>query len=370
MLSWININLDAVKHNIDIIRGMLEPETKIIAVVKANAYGHGLVEVARAAWAGGAEVLAVRDVEEAVSLRIAKIKAPILVLGYVQQSDYNRIIENNLQVTLFNKEDIHELAKVADEAHTPIRVHIKVDTGLNRLGVPTNELADFVSAINKEHYLVVEAICSHFADCDNKEYSREQIKNIQGALFSLQQSGLTDLPPVHMARSEAIVKFPESIFDMVRPGLAIYGISDAFQGLVPVLSWKTKLVQVKTTPEGSYVGYNLTHKTNRITTVGVLPVGYADGYPRSLSNKGYVLIDGQRVKVIGNISMCMMMVDITGTRSRVGDNVTLIGSDMGDMISAGDLAQWSDSSVYEIVSRISPNIYRHFYENKSEELEV
>lgn len=370
MLSWININLDAVKHNIDIIRKSIEPETKIIAVVKANAYGHGLVEVARAAWLGGAEMLAVRDVEEAVSLRIAKIKAPILVMGYVQPSDYQRIIENNLRLSLFNKEDIRELAQVANEAHTPIRVHIKVDTGLNRLGIATNELADFISAIGREHYLMVEAVYSHFADCGNKEYSNEQVKNMQSALFSLQQSGIGELPPVHMARSEAIIKYPGSIFDMVRPGLAIYGLSDAFEGLVPVMNWKTKIVQVKKVPAGSFVGYNLTHKTNRITTVGVLPVGYADGYCRGLANKSFVLLDGKKVKVIGNISMCMTMVDLTGTGAKLGDNVTLIGSDMGDTISAGELAEWAGTTVYEIVSRISPNIYRHFYENKAEELEV
>lgn len=366
MLTWMNINLNAIKHNIDVIRGAIEPETKIIAVVKANAYGHGLVEVARAAWLGGAELLAVRDVEEAVSLRIAKIKAPILVMGYVQPSDYQRIIENNLQISLFNKEDIRELAQVANESHTPIRVHIKVDTGLNRLGVATNELADFIAAIGKEHYLVVEAVYSHFADCDNREYSNEQIKNMQSALFSAQQSGIGELPPVHMARSEAIIKYPGSIFDMVRPGLAIYGLCDAFEGLIPALSWKTKIVQIKKMPEGSYVGYDLTHKTNRITTVGVLPVGYADGYPRSLSNKSYVLFDGKRVKVIGKISMCMTMVDITGTNARLGDNVTLIGPDMGDMIDAREVADWAGTSVYEIVSRISPEIYRHYYENKSE----
>jgi len=370
MLSWININLDAVKHNIGVIRKSLEPETKIIAVVKANAYGHGLVEVARAAWLGGAEMLAVRDVDEAVSLRIAKIKAPILVMGYVQHSDYHRLVENNLQVSLFNKEDIAELAQVANEAHTPIRIHVKVDTGLNRLGIATNELADFVSAINKEHYLTVEAIYSHFADCSNYEYSIEQIKNMQGALFSLQQTGAVELPQVHMARSEAIAKYSGSIFDMVRPGLAIYGLGDTFEGLVPVLSWKTKIIQIKKVPAGNYVGYGLTYKTDRITTVGVLPIGYADGYPRSLSNKGYALLDGKRIKVIGNISMCMAMVDVTGTGAKLGDDVTLIGSDMGDMISADEVSGWAGTTPYEIVSRISPNIYRHYYENKVEELEV
>lgn len=369
MLSWININLDAVRNNLEKIRDNIEPETKIIAVIKSNAYGHGLVEIARTVWAAGADTLAVADVDEGIQLRIAKIRAPILVLGYTQPSEYQRVIEHGLQITLFNREDVTTLAKTASSSHAPLRVHIKIDTGLHRLGVNPNDVADFARAIKQEPYLILEAIYSHFADSENTAYSREQVKELQSALFLLQQGGFEELPPVHMASSTSISKYPEAHFDAVRPGAALYGIAGGLPGLGPVLKWSTKIVQVKRVSEGSFVGYGLTHKTQRIASLAVLPVGYADGYPRSLSNKAEVLFNGKRVKVVGTIGMNMTVVDVTGLNAKVGDQVVLIGQSLGDIIRVEDLAKWASTNPREIITRIPPTTYRHFCESEDEELE-
>lgn len=368
MQSWINIDINSIRHNVGEIRKLLDSEIKIIAVVKSNAYGHGLVEVARAAWAAGAEMLAVDSVDEGIQLRIAKVRAPILVLGYVQQGEYQRVIEHTLQISIFNKEDIPVLAQTASGAHTPVRVHLKIDTGLHRLGINSNEIVEYAKAIKQEPYLILEALYSHFADTSDIQYSREQIKEMQSALFLLQQGGFDELPPVHMAASGAIKKFPEAHFDMVRPGLAIYGLEESIMNLKPALKWSTKIVQVKRVSEGSQVGLGLTYKTKRIASLAVVPVGYADGYHRELSNKAEMLYGGKRVKVVGNVGMNSTIIDTTGLSAKVGDQVVLIGKSVGDTIKVEDLARWAKTDPREIVACIPSIIYRHFCESEEEEI--
>ena len=363
MLSYLDINLSAIKHNFMVIKSNIDPEVKIIAVVKANAYGHGLVEVGRMAWASGSDMLAVADIEEAIQLRLNKVRAPILILGYTEPSDYHRIIEHSLQITLFNQEDIRVLSQVAADAHSPVRVHVKVDTGMRRLGIAPSQTGEFVNAIKKEPYLIFEAMYSHFADVSNESYSKDQIREMQSALFSLQQTGITDLPMVHMAASGAIMKYPEAHFDAVRPGLAIYGIEESIIDLKPALSWRTKIVHTKRVSQGAKIGYGLTFTTKRISAIAVLPVGYADGYCRSLSNRAQVLIDGKRAKVIGRVCMNQTIIDVTGLHIKPGMEVTLIGRSGGDNIRVQDLAKWADTNPHEIVARLNPNVYRKYLEN-------
>jgi alanine racemase len=365
MLSYLTINLGAVEHNIKVVRSYLEPETKIMAVVKANAYGHGLVEVARAAWASGAEMLGVGSVDEGIALRIAKIRAPILVMGYTDPSEYHRVVEYSLQVTLFNREEINNLGKVAASNHSTVRVHLKIDTGMHRLGINPDETADFVAAIKKEPYLLLEAIFSHFAEVQDRPYAAEQIKEMQSALFTLQRSG-SELPLVHMANSSGIVLYPESHFDMVRPGIAIYGLSNDIPELKPALSWHTKIVQTKRIAAGQKVGYGLTYETQRIGMLAVLPVGYADGYARSMSNKAEVLISGKRVRVVGRVCMSQTILDITGVQAKVGDEVVLIGESGHDTIKVQELAAWAETNPHEIVARLNPNLSRRFIRSESE----
>lgn len=360
MLTRLNINLSAIEHNIRIIRDRVEPETKIIAVVKANAYGHGLVEVARTAWAAGAEMLGVGTVDEGIALRQAKIRAPILVMGYAEPSDYHSVVEYMLQPTVFNKDEIIELGKVAAASHSPVRVHLKIDTGMHRLGINPDEIVAYVESIKKEPYLLLEAVFSHFAEVENRVYSGEQIKLLQSALFNLQRAEI-ELPLVHMANSGAIALLPESHFDMVRPGIAVYGLAANMEGLKPALSWLTKIVQVKRVAQGQKIGYGLTYTTKRIGALAVLPVGYAEGYPRALSNEAEVLIDGKRVRVVGRVCMGQTIIDITGIHAHVGDEVVLIGTSGSDTITAVDLAGWARTNPHEIVARLSPSLQRHFY---------
>ncbi len=360
MLTRLNINLSAIEHNIRIIRESIEPETKIIAVAKANAYGHGLVEVARTAWAAGAEMLGVGTVDEGIALRQAKIRAPILIMCYAEPSDYHNVVEYMLQPTVFNKDEIIELGKVAAASHSPVRVHLKIDTGMHRLGINPDDTVAFVECIKKEPYLLLEAVYSHFAEVENHAYSVEQIKTLQSALFGMQRADI-ELPLVHMASSGAIALFPESHFDMVRPGLAVYGLSSHLKGLKPALSWFTKIVQVKRVAQGQKVGYGLTYETRRISTLAVLPVGYAEGYSRALSNVSEVLLDGKRVRVIGRICMGQIIIDVTGVNARVGDEVVLIGASGSDTITVADLAVWAKTNPHEIVARLSPSLPRHFY---------
>lgn len=367
MLTWINVDLGALAHNLKVLHEHIEPETRVIGVVKSNAYGHGLSDVGRSLWENGVDMLAVNNVDEAIELRIAKVKAPILVLGYTQPSEYHRVIEHSLRVTLFNKEDIEPLAAAAAAAHTPVRVHLKVDTGMHRLGINPPEAFDFANAIKQEPYLILEAVFSHFAEADNLAYSRNQIKEMQSALFQFQQMDAKDMPYVHMAASRSIVKYPEAHFDMVRPGLALYGLEDDMPGLKPVLKWSTKIVQVKRVSEGSPVGYGLTFTTKRISSLAVLPIGYADGYSRALSNKAQVLINGKRVNVVGRVCMGQTIIDVTGVNAKVGDQVVLIGKSVGDIIRAQDLARWSQTNPHEVVARISPAIFRNFYEVEEDE---
>lgn len=363
MLNYLEINLTAIKHNLQVIKGLVDPEIRVIAVVKANAYGHGLVEVGKMVWSAGADTLAVADIEEAIQLRINKVRAPILVLGYTEPTDYHRIIEHSLQVTLFNQEDVRVLSQVAADAHTPARVHVKVDTGMHRLGILPMQAGEFVEAIKKEPYLIFEAMYSHFADTSNESFAKEQIKEMQSALFSFQQAGVMDLPMVHMAASSAIEKYPEAHFDAVRPGLAIYGLEKSIMDLKPALTWKTQIVHTKRVSERAKIGYGLTFTTKRISAISVLPVGYADGYCRSLSNKAQVLIGGKRAEVIGRICMNQTIIDVTGLHIKPGMEVTLIGRSGGDKIEVQDLAKWADTNPHEIVARLNPNLYRKYVEN-------
>lgn len=362
MLTWINIDLEALRHNIAIIRKVIEPEVKIMGVVKANAYGHGLVDIAKEMVEAGVEELAVANIDEAINLRLTKVKVPILILGYVEPVDYHRAIKHNIALTITNLEDVAALAEVTRELHLTARVHLKVDTGMHRLGISQSQIVDFVRDLQKEPYIILEALYSHFAEATDSGYSKEQLHTMQGALFALQQSGF-ELPEIHMANSRAIFQYPESHFDMVRSGIALYGLIPEIQELRPVLSWSTKLVHTKLVGAEQKVGYGLTYETKRISTIGVIPIGYADGYMRCLSNVAQVLINGKRVPVIGRICMNQTILDITGVNAKIDDEVVLIGQSGHELVTAHDLARWAGTNPHEIVSGIATNIERRICHN-------
>lgn len=357
MNRWVEINLNALSHNLSIVKSHLDPEIKIIAVVKANAYGHGLLECARVFWGAGAEWLGVGTIEEAIELRVAKIKAPILVMGYVEPANFRRAIDFGVSLTMWDLRELKILSDQAAKLRRAAHIHLKVDTGMHRLGVDYREAARLMRQIRELPQVILEAVFSHFADAGSRDYSKEQIHALQVFLFELQRT-LGEVPPVHFANSQAIASYPEAHFEMVRPGIALYGLAGAFENLAPALTLKSTIAQIKRVPAKVPIGYGRTYLTRRPSLLAILPIGYVDGYPRALSNQAEVLIAGSRCKILGRVCMNQTIADITGINLRDALEATLIGAEGGDRIKVEDLAKWGNTNCHEIVSRIPKDITR------------
>lgn len=361
-MNKIEIDLNAITHNLGIFRKLIYPETKIIGVVKSNAYGHGLVETARVIWTSGADILAVERLGEAVTLRVAKIKAPILVMGYVEPDDYHKIIDFDLILSINDFEDAYRLSREARKQNLWARVDIEIDTGMNRWGVPAYDFLQIYQRILDLEHTKTVGIHSHFADPLDNKFSREQMKILQNALFTLQQ-GKIPIPMVHMASTNAILSNPETQFDAIRIGMGVFGYCDLKQdfNLKPALEYKSKIAHIRRVAKGESVGYSRAYIASQPKKIAVLPVGYFDGYPRSLSNKAKVLIKGKKASVVGNVCMNATMVDVTGIDCSLGDEVVLIGVSGDDKVYADDLAKLADSTDCEILSRLPENIPREYH---------
>lgn len=364
MVNKIEVNLNAIAHNLQVIKDQIDTECKIIGVVKANAYGHGLSETARAVWTSGADILAVATVDEAVQLRVAKIKSPIIVLTYIEPSEYRRAIDFDITFTIFDLRQAIKLSQEAAKLNKWAKVDIKVDSGMNRFGFAPYEALDNYKKILQLGHIKIDGIHSHFVDpAQNKELSIRQINQFQNVLFSLQQNHIT-APMVHMAATGATFLYPEAHFDAVRVGLSLYGYYGfKFKSgkLQPALILKSRIAQIRRVGNGETVGYGATFKAERPTKLAILPIGYADGYARALSNKAETIVGEKRAKVIGRISMNVMTIDVTGISCSVGDEVILIGGKGDDKVDAEDLAFWADTIPHEILSRLSPTIPREYH---------
>lgn len=361
-MNKIEIDLNAITHNMGIFRKLIYPETKIIGVVKSNAYGHGLVETARVVWTSGADMLAVERVREAVALRLAKIKAPILVMGYVEPDDYHKIIDFDLILSITDFENAYRLSREARKQNLWARVDIEIDTGMNRWGVAAYDFTQtFQRILDLEHTKIV-GIHSHFAAPLDRKYSKEQIKIMQNALFTLQQ-GRIPIPMVHMASTNAILSDLETQLDAIRIGVGIFGYCDLKEdfGLKPALEYKTTIAYIRRVAKGESIGYARTYIANQPKKIAILPIGYADGYPCALSNKAKVLIGGKKAAVVGQICMGATMVDVTGIDCAIGDEVVLIGASGDDKVYADDLAKLAETSDYEILSRLPIEITREYH---------
>lgn len=364
MHNKIDVNLNAIVHNINAFRGLIDSETKIIGVVKANAYGHGLEETARTIWTSGADILAVNSLEEAVSLRVNKIKAPIIILSYVDPSEFRKLLDFDLTLTLYDQEQVRYLSREAVKYNKWAKVDVKLNTGMSRYGFDTYDFLDNYKKIISSEHIKVEGIHSHFASAGDASFSRGQIMEMQNALFSLQQNNI-QIPLVHMAATQASVRYSESHFDAIRIGLGLYGYYGfEMQGLPelqPALTLKSKIAQIRRVAEGDTVGYGRTFKADKPMRVGIVPLGYYDGYPRSLSNKSEVLVFGRRVKVLGRICMNILMVDVTGIKCLPGDEVVLIGEQKEGFIGADELAAQGGTITNEILCRLSNTIPREYH---------
>jgi alanine racemase len=361
---WVEIDTAALRRNFQTIRNITGPSSKILAVVKANAYGHGIIEISRIMAEEGAQYLGVTSIEEGMALRRASINLPILVLGSLYPFDsFPLLFEYRLTPTIASIEGAKALSDLAIRLNKNIAVHLKFDSGFGRIGVSTAGAAAFLEKIRTLPGLIIEGLYTHFSDSDGpSEYTFSQISRFKTVLQAAQSMGLS-IPLVHMANSAAILRFPEALGTMARPGISLYGaIAPSISGsssFRAVLCWKTRIIFIKSVPEGASISYNCTWTAKRPTRVATLAVGYADGFPRSLSNKGWVLIHGRRVPVIGRVTMDMTMVDVTDVKDcHVGDDVTLIGTQESGEISANEVAEWTGTIPYEILCGIAPRVYR------------
>ena len=367
---WAEIDLSAIENNIREIRRLTKPSAKVMAVVKANAYGHGAVEVSKTVLTNGADWLAVALLQEAVELREAGFSVPILILGYTPLEQMELVITNDLRQTIYSLEQAEALSSAAGKAGRKATVHIKVDTGMGRIGfLPKQESIDSIIKIARLPHLEVEGIYTHFAiaDAEDKDYSIEQLQYFQWLLDQLAKSGL-HISIRHAANSAGLIDLPEAHFDLVRPGLILYGMypSNEVQKtklfLRQAMSLKAEVSYVKQVAKGTAISYGCTFVTARHSQIASLPLGYADGYTRLLSNNTDVLIKGKRAPIVGRVCMDQCMIDVTGFADvAMGDEVVLMGRQENEFISAEEIASRIGTINYEVVCMFSsrvPRVYK------------
>lgn len=362
----VEISLPALRHNFRQVARRVGTAS-IIAVVKANAYGHGAVPVTRTLLTAGAHQLGVATVAEGQELRHAGITAPILVMSGIFPDDVPLLQELKLTPVLPSRDAVLMAARLVNPRAAPLPVHLKVDTGMSRLGLTKEEFLDILRS-DWPPTLRLEGLMSHLASADARdgESAENQLARFRELLDAAKTAGLT-VPAVHIANSAAILRFPASYFDLVRPGLMLYGyVNGPADGadLRPALSWKTRIVQVKRVGAGQPVSYGGTFVTSRPSTLAILPVGYADGYSRALSNRGHVLVGGRAVPIVGRVCMDLTVVDASDLPDiRPGDEAVLVGRQGAAAITADDLAAWQDTISYEILCQISPRLTRVYLED-------
>lgn len=368
-----NIDLSALQHNLEAIHRLTDPSAKIIAVIKTDAYGHGAVPIARVMektdYLYG---FAVATAEEAFLLRECGIRKPILILGYVFPEHYLKLVEQEIRPTVFTQEMAEQLSQAAEKAGKDVLIHIKIDTGMSRIGMQVNEeSAKLIEQIVDLPHIVVEGIFTHFARADeaDKSAARAQLEQFEKMVRLTQAHGIK-IPYHHCSNSAAIIDLPHANMDLVRAGIILYGLwpSNEVQkeriDLKPVLALKSRVAYVKQLEAGRSISYGGTYTTQGQRTIATIPVGYGDGYPRSLSNKGYVLIHGCQAPITGRICMDQFMVDVTGIADvKTGDVVTLIGTDGDRMLTMEELGELSGRFSYEFACALGRRIPRVFYEN-------
>jgi alanine racemase len=372
-LTWLEIDSKAFAANMKTIRA-LAGKRLIAAAVKANGYGHGLPQMISLLNKEKVEYIAVHSLDEAAQARESGWGKNILVVGYIPLSHLESIFDLNLEPTVYNRETIIALGKLAGKFKHQANIHLKVETGTNRQGVELGKIENIISALKKYPNLNLRGVSTHFAnieDTTDHSYANSQLSQFNHIVSLIKKLGVR--PEYrHTACSAALLLFEDTKFEMVRPGIAIYGLwpsketylSYRLAGgsnniLNPMLSWKTRVIQVKDIPADSFIGYGCTYRTTARTRLAVLPVGYSDGYDRSISNLGYVLIKGKRAPLRGRICMNLMMADITDIKEvKLEESVVLLGQDGSEKITADQMAGWAGTVNYEIVSRIDKSIPR------------
>ena len=355
------IDLGAISHNVAAIRKKIGSQRGLMAVVKADGYGHGAVEVSRTALRNGADSLAVALPEEGQHLREAGIEAPILVLGLIQPEEAWKVVDSQLDQTVSSIALLEALDREAASASTQVNVHIKVETGLGRIGVEPHEVVLFLRRARSYRNLKVAGLFSHFSAADerDKTFSQHQLQLFEQTIREIRHAGI-ELPQRHMANSAATLDLPESYYDLVRPGLIIYGLYPSTEvshsiEVKPAMTLKTKVCYLKTVPQGTPISYGRTFVAKKQTRVATLPLGYGDGYKRALANKGEVLIKGRRAPVIGRICMDMCMIDVSDVPDvQAGDEAIVFGQEP----TADELAAKIGTINYEVVTTVGKRVPR------------
>ncbi|MFQ9510889.1 MAG: alanine racemase [Lachnospiraceae bacterium] len=367
---YAEINLDAICHNVRAMKNNIKKDTMLCGVIKADGYGHGAVPIARAietmVWG-----YSVATIDEAINLREHQLEKPILVLGYTPVCRMEDAVRYNIRSTIFQYEKAVNLSKQAVLQGKTARLHIKIDTGMSRIGVPADyEAIKLIKEIKNLPGVEIEGIFTHMATADSadKSAAKEQIRKFKWLIGVLEKEG-SNIPIKHCSNSAGIIDLEEANIDMVRAGISLYGlypsedVDKSRVALQPALELKSHVIYIKTVPEGTAVGYGGTFITDRPTKIATIPVGYGDGYPRPLSNKGYVIIRDKKVPIIGRVCMDQFMVDVTGIDNvEEDDEVILVGRSEHEVISVEELAALAGTFNYEFVCDLGKRIPRVYYQ--------
>lgn len=369
-LVWAEINLDAYRHNLQSIRNLIPASTQVMAVLKANAYGHGAIELAKVAIEEHCAYIGVVCLYEAQELRQAGITAPILVLNYLDEESLPTAVNLQLSITVMDRKIILALGSLAATSSQPIKVHLKVDTGMHRAGCSPEQAVEFATLIMNTPGLQLEGLFTHFATADDVDlsFAQQQLAVFQTVLDTLAQSKIKP-PIVHAANSAATIALPQSHFNMVRPGIAAYGLSpfssnhprysSFYQQFKPVLQLKTKIIQIKDIAPGESVGYGQTFVATRKTKVAVIPIGYGDGFRRAPNSTSHVLVNGQLAPIIGRVSMDQTTIDVTDTTSaNVNDEVIIIGHQKEITRTVDQIAEEWQTINYEVTTSLASRVSR------------
>jgi alanine racemase len=365
--AWVEIDLDRLKENFRKVKRLVGPDKRILVAVKADAYGHSSVAVSRALAAEGVSTLGVASLEEAIEIKRGGAEVPVLILSPSSFMEVPEIVTEGFTSTVSNIEYARKLSVVARALNKKMKVHVEVDTGMGRTGVNYSGAADFIRQVRELDSIQVEGIFTHFANAEesDKTFALEQLKRFTQVLEELKARSL-EVPLVHAANSASLLDIRESHFNMVRPGLVIYGMYPSRWvkrqiDVEPVMTFKARIAHLNSIPRGETVSYGRTYAAPKDCTVAVVSVGYGDGYSRALSNKGEVLIRGKRFSIVGVVCMDLTMVDVTGhPEIRVGDEVILMGKSGEEEISADELARLSGTISYDVTCSVGPRVPRVF----------
>jgi len=366
--SWIEIDPEQLGQNVRAIKQQLADDVTLMAVVKANGYGHGAVMVAQTAIQNGAGYLGVASIAEAIELRTAGIQIPILILSYIPLDAVRLAIQENLTVTVFDLEQARAYQRIAEQLNARLTCHVKIDTGMGRLGVMPNDTVNVFRYLASFKNLEIEGLYTHFSTADeDPEYTTKQVATFKSLILPLKAASF-QFCYIHASNSAGTFLSDDLHFNLVRPGLALYGYApgniDLPEEIVPALAWKTSILQVKTLPAGHPVGYGNTYKTRTTERIAILPIGYADGFRRAPQTWRHVLINGQVAPLVGRVSMEKCAINVTKIENvQAGDEVTLIGKQGNEQISVDDVARWLGTINYEVITTLSndiPRIYRKF----------